>query len=56
MNQCNQSHPINILCRDRHCYLGDKNPFLRLQRRLDRKTSECNSLRESLTKRTRSQT
>lgn len=56
MTTCNQSHPANVLCRDRNCYLGDKNPFLRLQRRLDRKTSECQSLRESLVKRmTRSQ-
>ena len=53
---CNGNHPINILCRDRNCYLGDKNPFLRLQRRFDRVSRECQSLRESLIKRmTRSQ-
>lgn len=51
MLTCNGSHPPNALCMDRRCYLGNKNPFLRLLRRLDRKTSECQSLRESLAKR-----
>ena len=51
MNHCSGNHAPNIICCDRQCYLGIKNPFIRLLRRLDRKTSECQSLRESLAKR-----
>ena len=51
MTTCNRTHPANIICRDRYCYLGNRNPLLTLQRRLDRTLSELRSVRQTVERR-----
>jgi len=51
MKTCNQMHPVNVVCEDRRCYLGDRNPLVRMARRMEQAQAEARRLRESFTKR-----
>jgi len=52
MPTCSKDHPINIVCLDRCCYFGERNPLVRLQRRLDRVDNENKRLKALWDKRT----
>lgn len=51
MTECSGNHPVNVICKSRRCYLSDRNPYLRLLRRLDRAERELRQVREWAAKR-----
>lgn len=51
MKTCDRKHPPNVICEDRHCIWGDRNPFLRLLRRFDRLAHENQNLKSALSRR-----
>lgn len=53
MTTCDHKHPPNVICADRRCYWGERNAYLRLQRRLDRALNDLRRVRAFNAKATR---